>query len=145
MTVNCLTSMKSLVAISAIAFLISCSGKNQDVPEGAWAYMGYDHLGTQIVDGWFRIEEEDSILINGSWRFDRVGEEMDIGPQIGSGQFTGGIEAERIWMNLNPNMADNNVFLSGNMNGDRITGSWTWSGFAGPIASGSFSAEKNEE
>jgi hypothetical protein len=134
--------MKLFLAILFVS-LIGCSESALEVPEGAWAYQGYASNGAQITDGWFKIQSQDSLLISGNWRFERVGDELEVGPQIGSGQFSGQIDAEQIWINLNPDYADNNVFLSGIIDGDRMTGNWTWSGFAGPIATGSFSAQLN--
>jgi len=45
-------------------------------------------------------------------------------------------------INLNPEWADNNVFLEGTIDGNKITGNWVYSGFGGVMNHGTYSAEK---
>ena len=50
-------------------------------------------------------------------------------------------DGQTIGIDLNPGVADNNVFLSGTFQGDTIRGEWSFSGFPGVISEGTFIAE----
>ena len=107
-----------------------------------YQYQAYDSLGVLVVEGWFRIETQDSTFISGVWDFDPVGNPENIGPQTGNGFFTGQQEGDWIRMELNPDMVDNNVSLYGTFTGTVINGEWQFTGFPGLINEGSFYAEK---
>lgn len=123
-----------------LSFLIS--GCNIDETEGLFHYSSFDSLGVNIVEGTFSIEYGDSISISGDWDFEKIGNPENIGPQTGEGQLLGTIENEAFFAELNSYMSDNNVSLVGVINGNTITGDWTYSGFAGIINYGTFNAEK---
>jgi len=113
------------------------------VPPGAYAYTGYDSTGIVIVKGWLSFTYQDSIQFSGEWQFQKVGNPERIGPQVGTGTLVGGIEEQRVWVDLNPQYADNNVFLSGQFEGNRYHGQWSWGTFAGVSNRGTFEAVKN--
>ena len=81
--------------------------------------------------------------ITGSWDFSAADgfSEKEIGPQIGTGKLVGIIKAGKIFINLNPGWADNNIYLNADYFIDQFEGSWLWSTFIGPSASGSFGIE----
>ncbi len=107
-----------------------------------YQYEAYDSLGVLVVEGWFRIETQDSSFISGVWDFDPVDSLDNIGPQTGNGFFTGHLEGGQIRMELNPYMMDNNVSLYGTYSGTVINGEWQYTGYPGLINKGSFYAEK---
>ncbi len=107
-----------------------------------YQYEAYNSLGVLVVEGWFRIETQDSTFISGVWDFDPVGNPENIGPQTGNGFFTGHLDGDQIRMELNPDMVDNNVSLYGTFTATVITGEWQFTGFPGLINEGSFYAEK---
>ena len=64
-----------------------------------------------------------------------------VGPQVGHGTLSGRQIADGgVQLDLNPFYADNNVFLSATVGVTGLSGVWSWSGFAGPIANGRFQA-----
>ena len=88
------------------------------------------------------IESIDSIEVKGRWDFKLTGEEENLGPQIGQGDF-GGITDIRgtMSLNLNPGWVDNNVILNGNtFLPYRFDGMWSYVGFPGIINWGRFEA-----
>lgn len=80
----------------------------------------------------------------GTWDLRAVGDAGDVGPQVGTGTFEGEIDsAGKVRINLNPGMADNNVFLVGAFVGGpqtAIAGQWRVSTFVGETAGGRFTA-----
>ena len=101
---------------------------------------GSDFSKISINDKFF--EYGDSSSISGAWDFNVIGSPENIGPQTGEGEYIGTVENNLLWINLNPEWADNNVHLDGTIDGNKITGNWVYSVFAGSMNHGTFSAEK---
>ncbi|MEM1268927.1 MAG: hypothetical protein AAGI08_02660, partial [Bacteroidota bacterium] len=121
----------------------------------AYAYVARDVDGTPVVSGTLRLVFADgdgartAEGVSGTWAFEAAQtglDEQEIGPQLGMGSLEGGIGSDgEIWINLNPGLADNNVFLSGrfteNARGE-LSGTWSYSTFVGSVAGGTFAAER---
>ncbi|GBD94074.1 hypothetical protein BMS3Abin05_01671 [bacterium BMS3Abin05] len=112
------------------------------VPAGAFQYAGYDSTGVVIVQGWLSLSFEDSTAITGKWQLQKVGEATHIGPQTGTGTLAGSIRLGKIFLNLNPQIVDNNVAITGDFAKNRFSGKWQYIGFAGLLNWGPFTAEK---
>ena len=84
-------------------------------PAGAFAYTGYDGSGRPIVTGWLNIDLTDSDSITGEWQLQKIGNPQNIGPQFGSGVLIGGSYQNQLWIELNPQFADNNLQLIGTL------------------------------
>ena len=137
--------------ILALILLLSlpshCSRSNkvrqsQPSPLGEYQYTGYDKGGEKIVEGRLSIESLASTQIKGSWQLNKIGNPEKLGPQVGKGTFAGEIKEDRVTINLNPEMADNNVNLAGRIDGLNFRGTWSFSGFAGEINRGTFEARR---
>ena len=136
----------------AIILLLSlpashCSRSNkvrqsQPSPLGEYQYTGYDKRGNKIVEGRLSILSLESTHIKGSWQLNQLGNPEKLGPQVGKGTFVGEINEDRVSINLNPEMADNNVNLTGRIDGVNFRGTWSFSGFAGEINRGTFEARR---
>ncbi len=111
------------------------------VPE-VYTYHAYESDGSLVVAGTLTMVSADSASINGTWDLKQVHASDQIGPQVGSGKLAGSVHEGTIWVNLNPSWKDNNVFLQGTVEGDRISGNWSWSTFIGRTAGGTFEAVK---
>ncbi len=136
-----------LILIFIISFSICFCDKDHSIngiklPAGAYAYTGYDSTGAIIVAGWIKIVFDDSATISGTWELDKVGEPQNIGSQIGSGNIVGGLVNDQLWMNLNPQFVDDNVFLTCPYDERKLAGQWSYSGFPGIINYGTFVAQK---
>jgi len=123
-------------------------------------YTGYDAGGVLVVTGRLSIvittntmaglrrqrnpaetEGEDERLVTGTRSFGPVGPPNANNPQVGSGKLNGLAKGSSLRLNLNPNMMDNNVYLNGELSGNRFTGTWSYSTIAGIQAKGKFVAK----
>ncbi len=113
-----------------------------DIPTGAFRYIGYDTLGQAVVQGYLRMALTDSNRIEGDWALVAIAGESTVGPQTGSGSLEGEIVGTTIRLNLNPQMIDNNVLLSGELRGNIYAGEWMFVGFPGVLNRGTFAARR---
>jgi hypothetical protein len=109
---------------------------------GAYEYSGYDEAGKKVISGRLNLTEIKGQDIKGTWELKQVGAAEKIGPQVGTGNFVGQVESNRVNINLNPDWNDNNIFLSGNFEKGELRGDWHFSTFAGAASKGTFVAKK---
>ncbi len=112
-------------------------------PSGSYTYLSYDSLGNLIANGWLQFELIDSVNIEGVWKLNKIRNRDDIGPQYGEGKLVGSISDSKIWMELNPQYRDNNMYLDGIKSDNYIEGKWYWISFPGVTNWGTFKASKN--
>jgi predicted outer membrane repeat protein len=105
-----------------------------------YQYTGYDTNGVTVVQGWISLIFNDSNQINGTWQLEAVGDPENIGPQIGSGNLAGFVFQGEVWINLNPDWVDYNVWLRGTIQGTVYSGIWWYEGFPGILNHGTFEA-----
>lgn len=114
------------------------------VPSGAFKYVAYDKNNAVVTVGWLRFNP-DQHYFRGKWLLYTNGDDI-LGPQNGSGELEGESEkrlsSHKIWINLNPDYADNNVFITGNLIQDSFNGDWGFSTIAGGVNGGTFIATK---
>jgi hypothetical protein len=104
-------------------------------------YTAFNYSGTTVARGWLFLKLEDN-LIKGEWEIKRVGKVQNIGPQIGSGTLAGGYKGDSIWVDLQPQMRDNNLLLQGYLRNNTYSGKWIYISFIGPTNNGIFTAEE---
>lgn len=136
-----------LLLFGFVLLFVTCRRGPKDVllppvPAGAFQYTGYDSTGVVIVQGWLSLSFEDSTAITGNWQLQKVGEVTQIGRQTGTGTLAGRIRLGKIFLNLNPNIVDNNVEIDGDFTKNRFSGKWRYIGFPGLLNWGTFKAEK---
>ena len=101
--------------------------------------------------GFVQINIAKDSTVTGSWDITAVDgfSEEDIGPQIGKGELAGNIKDGQIRINMNPKIADYNIFLDGFYSDDGFGGSWSLSTFRGQYEgddfSGSFEITSNNK
>jgi len=136
-------------------YFVACSiARTSDEPKpfplGDYDYRSYDANGDKVVEGRVsitssekrRIGSEEQTQLKGNWELKKVGKQERIGLQEGKGELVGSIDKDEIELNLNPNISDANVYLRGKIEGKRFHGTWTFSGYAGPVTSGTFEATR---
>ena len=129
-------------------YALDCSGKktgaspSKTFPLGEYQYTGYGEDGGKVVEGRLSLTALDGDRLKGTWELKQVGQPGRIGPQTGSGDLVGTVSGTEVLVDLNPNMNDNNVNLRGKVEGKRYKGTWSYSGFAGVITSGTFEASR---
>jgi hypothetical protein len=117
---------------------------------GEYQYSGFDDKGIKITEGRLtvasveprRVGNETQTQIKGSWELREVVHRDQIGKQAGKGELIGGIVDGEIILDLNPNISDANVILKGKLDGNRLRGTWSFNGYAGPLSKGTFEAVK---
>ena len=124
------------------SILIGCKKDDlvQSTPSGTFKYLAFDTIGTLIVSGWMTINIKDSTHITGEWHFNKIGNPQNIGHHTGDGSLVGGFDNGQLYINLNPNIVDDNVFLNGQLQITTYSGTWIWSGFPGLLNRGNFQA-----
>jgi hypothetical protein len=144
-----------LLLTTSCWYVLACSvAKSVDAekpfPLGDYQYTSYDEKGDKVVEGRIsitsteqrRIGSEESTQLKGNWELKKVGSQEKIGGQVGSGDLIGTINKNEVDINLNPNISDANVYLRGKIDGKRFHGTWTFSGYAGPVSKGTFEATR---
>lgn len=135
-----------LLALALGCYALDCSGKKNGAtpprtfPLGDYQYTGYGEGGVKVVEGRLSLTSLDGDRLKGTWELKQVGQPKMIGPQVGSGDLVGTVRGTEVLVDLNPNMNDNNVNLRGKVEGKRYKGTWSYSGFAGVLSSGTFEA-----
>ncbi len=113
---------------------------SETIPSGAYAYTSYDSGGIALVSGWFTIIVSDSISVSGEWHFKPIGSPQRIGPQTGDGKLVGGNDRGQVWIELNPQIRNNNLQLNGTLAQGQFAGQWTWISYSGITNQGTFKA-----
>ncbi len=110
---------------------------------GSWSYVSNDTPGTPLVSGWFTIVQRESTAISGEWHFQKIGDPQGIGPQVGDGNYVGGLDGANFRAVLQPRFVDNNRSLNGQCTGSHIQGTWIWVSFPGVTGRGTFEAQRH--
>jgi uncharacterized lipoprotein YajG len=122
-------------------FLIGCTS-TQSKQDVTYTYRANDSSGNPVVEGTFTLVKSGDKQYTGQWNFKAIGNPVKIGPQVGEGSLSGQIlENGMLAVNLNLNMADNNVYLTGKLEESKYAGEWHWSTFAGVANKGVFEAK----
>jgi hypothetical protein len=140
------------VAVLILGISLSACDQTDLSDGGVYAYTASDSLGVMLVTGTLEVkfgEDADAsgdVAISGTWQLQQSGNGAQVGPQTGSGNLEGSVDGQgSLWINLNPDWADNNVFLAGGFSGERFAdfeGTWSYSTFVGPVAGGNFKATR---
>ena len=117
-----------LIGVLSTLLFISCSTQNvtNKFPYGNYLYQSFNIGGELVGDGSLFISKVDSNFIDGNWSIRNVRNCVVCGPQYGGGYFSGRIESDSIYINLNPDNPENYVELVGKIKGDSLSGDWRW-------------------
>jgi hypothetical protein len=114
---------------------------------GVYEYRATDSSGTALLIGQLDLTFHDDSTMTGSWMIGwapDADQNTQVGPQVGEGTLMGLLAADGVVLDLNPNVADDNVFLSGAFDLQTVppglVGDWTHSTLLGPVAAGHFTA-----
>lgn len=139
--------MRDLISVILILLLLfviqSCNETTiESLPKGAFEYSSYDSSGTAIAKGWLSFDYHDSTYVKGEWKINKVLNPQCIGPQIGDGNLVGAFIEDKLHLQLNPNIVDNNLVLIGDLEGNKYSGKWIYYSFIGITNWGRFEAIK---
>lgn len=104
---------------------------------GEYGFAGYDTGGRTVMSGRLSFLRRDSTLVTGTWD---LGPPAASAPRSGKGVFAGEVVGDTVILNLDPGMADNNLFLVGGMPAGTYEGRWELVGFPGVMRTGTFFA-----
>jgi len=138
--------MTILVCTLAVA---ACSG-DVNAPRASLSrnhtlrYDAYTDQFRPLLSGSFDLVVHEDSTVTGNWIINWVSgvdTTTPVGPQVGSGALQGRLWPDTtVWLNLNPNYFDYNVFLVGAATVNGLAGRWDYSGFPGTLAHGRFTA-----
>ncbi len=138
------------VSVLCMGVFAACGGNGVDprgpLKSGALRYRAFSALGRPLLSGSLVLVAHEDSSVTGTWAIRWVvgaDTTTPVGPQVGEGTLSGRqLSDGTVDLNLNPLYADNNVFLSSApVTATGLSGKWSWSGFAGPLANGRFQAE----
>lgn len=137
-----------LVIFLAVSLFAGCDS-NDTLGDERYTYVAFTDSGELVIKGTLNLnifESGDSKEISGTWVLRQVADADNIGPQIGEGDLIGSVTPDGlVAINLNPQISDNNVLLTGRFEDERLrslTGSWVYSTLLGNINGGSFEADR---
>jgi len=137
-------------SLALACYVANSSQAQKPFPVGDYRYTSYDDKGDKVVEGQIsitssekqRIGAEEKTQLKGHWEFKKVGNQEHIGLQEGKGDLIGTLDNSQIYLDLNPGTADANVVLQGKGDAKGFRGTWSFNGYAGPLAKGKFEAIK---
>ena len=125
--------------------IFSCKTNSDPFTDSdTYAYTAWDSSAQKIATGQLSLIFIDSTTIQGSWHLRKLTGAARGGPQNGTGALIGKRNGSQIFLNLQPQTVDNNIYLQGEFTGSKITGTWQWITFAGISDNGNFEAIKQE-
>ena len=138
---------RQLVIISCFLFISSCDKEENKVDNFNDKYEYTAYVAKSLVicaNGILDMSIDSDSTIAGTWNINSGAgfSEKEVGPQVGTGELEGQIEKGKILLNLNPDWADNNIFLQGQYAEDQFGGNWIWSTIIGQTALGGFIIKK---
>ena len=148
--------MKKIITLSFITLFsllyFSCGSNsdnvlhpliNIDVPDSYYFEM-MNSDNAKILDGILKIENITEADVSGSYTISNVYDKTFPGLSSLGGKFTGQRKKSDNWLslNLNPKIADNNIFVNLTVMKYYLMGSWVQSGMTGVSLRGAFNSYK---
>ena len=131
-------------SILLLIIFISCNKSDAVVsPDKGnfFQYTAFASSGTTVAQGWLFMKLQNN-LVSGEWETQRIGQAEHIGPQTGRGALAGGYSGDSLWVDLQPQMRDNNLLLQGCLKNNTYSGKWIYISFIGPASMGTFTAKE---
>lgn len=123
----------------------SCTSEScKDLICGKYYYTMTDSIDNKLVEGVINISDCENDKISGTYSKDKIHNDNFPGYSSLKGFFSGNVEVKekKAFINLNPKIADNNIFVNIEIKKESLTGKWTYSTMRGKIGTGGFSAMK---
>jgi hypothetical protein len=130
------------IQLSCFLFCFAAFGANEIYR--VFNYKGFDTNGNLLVSGVITLRLDGTTKVTGDWTLQVLDKSRskEMGPQDGSGKILGQLKGDRIFLNLNPGVFGDNVYLDGEVsqaNIFKIKGKWGRYGFySGKIIEGDF-------
>lgn len=137
-----------LVPVVSI-FVLSCSGSKYtavDIKTGNYSFSMSDSTGNTLVDGDMKIDTTESVKVFGTYSFTKKYVSDFPGLSTMGGNFGGTYEKSTgmVHLNMNPKIADANVFINAKVFRNSLAGEWSYSTIKGIKATGKFVAKGSD-
>lgn len=123
----------------------SCSLEScKDLVCGKYYYTMLDSNDNKLIEGIINMSDCDGNQIGGTYSKDKIYNDNFPGYKSMLGFFSGNVDVKdkKGFINTNPKLADNNIFINFEIKKDSLTGKWTYTNLVGTIARGNFYAVK---
>jgi hypothetical protein len=141
--------------VAVIIFCYSCSGshdsdynnKHTKFMKGDYDFSFSDSLGTKLVEGTLTIDSNSASFTG---RYDITQKDTTVsmpGMTMMKGSLNGTYSRKdnSLFINMNPKLADANIFIKGKVYKNSLIGDWSYSTMMGVKKSGSFIAIYKEQ
>ena len=146
--------MKDIYSYLFVSFLLisvlffSCSGsvnKNYDkIQKGKYSFIFEDSLGNKLTEGIFTVESINFQKVNGVYEVKNMFVDKINGLNSKGGNFEAQMDSsmKNLSINMNPKIADANLFINAMVKKDSLIGDWYFSTMRGKQNPGLFRAWK---
>jgi hypothetical protein len=138
--------IKIYILLFLFVLVISCnSSKNDDAERltGEYIFTLYDSLNLPLIEGDLNVTEIEDKTVSGTYTVNKlISDDLPLNLSLKKKSFKGTLSGSRLSVNLNPKMADNNIFLVIDLYKDSLSGTWSHSTFIGEKNRGRIKAEK---
>ena len=136
--------------IQLCCFLFCFAAFGGDEISRTYTYKGFDTNGNLLVEGVITLRSDETIQVKGDWKLQILDKNklVELGPQDGSGKIVGQLKGDNIFLNLNPDQYENNIFLDGKITKTdvfKVSGKWGLYGFVGKINEGNFEMVRKKD
>ena len=130
-------------------YLFSCSSSKpttQIIKDGKYNFAFYDTAANKKCDGNLTLENAESNKIFGKYKVVNRSSDTIPGLNYTKGYYEGTVDTKTgsIFMNMNPKIADANLFVNSILKADSLIGTWNFSTMKGIQSRGIFKAALSE-
>jgi hypothetical protein len=145
--------MKNLGLSGLFIFIFLLCGCNSGKVEYAdinfnqpdeYSFVMEDTAMVKLAEGTLTVTDIKDSAVSGNYNFSKVYKENFPGYNTMKGNFSGNYSpsGNKVFLNMNPKVTDNNVFVNLYITKTSLVGEWTYSTFSGTGSKGSFRAYK---
>jgi hypothetical protein len=136
-------------AVILLLIISACGGSNTTtknkrsfIKTGMYDFALYDTASFKLLDGTLDIKSADKSSLTGEYNVKNQYKDTVPGNLKKSGEFSGQYSTKdsMVSFNMNPKIADANIFMHGTIYNDSITGTWNFSTMRGIKGLGVFKA-----
>ena len=141
---------KIVLLIFLIAIFFSCNHGNMDssginfgTPD-EYSFVMEDSTSVPVADGTLKVTDIIDSTISGTYILSKIYQDQYPGLNTMKGIFSGiyNVSISKAFLNMNPKISDNNIFVNLNIYQTYLDGEWYYSTMQGKISQGHFKAYK---
>jgi hypothetical protein len=139
-----------VIVLLTVSFLFyACSGSDSvkyKLQAGKYSFIMSDSTGKNLIEGDMTLIKIDTMKVSGSYEVTKKFIDKIPGMSMTKGIYEGTYDTASAFvsLNMNPKMADANVFVKAKIYRNSLVGEWNYSTLLGSKLRGNFVAEKIE-